>query len=47
MDESQKLQAAIYAACLRAALSLNGEIKRLSWLGSNSKPVVQADKAAA
>jgi hypothetical protein len=42
--DMQQLEAAVYAACLAAAVALGEDIKHLSWFGSN-KP--SREKAAA
>ncbi len=33
--DSKKLEEAVYAACLAAAISLGAQTKELSWFGAN------------
>ena len=42
MNVSTDKSAAIYAACLAAAQSMSGDLKRLSWFGKNHVRAQQA-----
>ena len=47
MDNKARVKAAIHAACLKAAVGMKGDWRKVSWFGKTKKNSKSAEVAAA